>query len=64
MIKDRNTLRLEVDTQSNHTTGHSPETLADSPALLHLGSVPSKCGLPCGDWDPPNLQKGSEDQAD
>lgn len=40
VIKGRNTLRLEVDTQSNHTTGRLPETLADSPVLLHLGSLP------------------------
>lgn len=58
VIKGRNTLRLEVDTQSNHTTGRLPETLTDSPALLHLGSPPSKCGLLCGDWDLPTLHKG------
>lgn len=40
VIMGRDTLRLEVDTQSNHTTGRLPESLAGSPALLHLGSLP------------------------
>lgn len=63
MVKGRNTLRLEVDTRSNHTTGPLPATLADTPAPLHLGGLPSKCGLPV-DWDPLTLQRGSRDQAD
>lgn len=63
MIQGRNTLRLEVDTHSNHTTGPLPATLANIPGLLHLGGLPSKCGLPCRDWDL-TLQWGNRDQAD
>lgn len=55
----RNTLQLEVDTQSNHTSGPLPETLADSPALLHLGNLPSKYGLPCA-----TSKRVAKDQAD
>lgn len=62
VIKGRNTLRLEVDTQSNHTMGTSPVTLAAIPVPLHLGGLPSKYGLPCGSWDPLTLQKGSRGQ--
>lgn len=40
VTKGRNSLQLEVDMESNHTTGPLPATLADSPALLHLGGLP------------------------
>lgn len=46
VIKGRNTLRLEVDTQSNHTTGTSPVTLAATPAPLHLGGLPKTTAQP------------------
>lgn len=54
VIKGRNTLRLEVDTHSNHTTGRLPETLADSPALLHLGSPPKSEAA----WPEPPAYRG------
>ncbi|XP_062949056.1 laminin subunit alpha-5 [Cynocephalus volans] len=39
-IKGGNMLRLEVDTQSNHTMGPLPAALAGVPAPLHLGGLP------------------------
>lgn len=41
VIQGRNTLRLEVDTHSNHTTGPLPATLVNTPGLLHLGGLPN-----------------------
>ncbi|XP_021110870.1 laminin subunit alpha-5 isoform X2 [Heterocephalus glaber] len=38
--KGRDVLRLEVDTQSNHTMGPTASAVADSPAPLHLGGLP------------------------
>ncbi|CAO2577350.1 Laminin subunit alpha-5 [Lemmus lemmus] len=40
VIQGRNTLRLEVDAHSNHTTRPLPVTLASTPVLLHLGGLP------------------------
>ncbi|MBZ3880868.1 Laminin subunit alpha-5, partial [Sciurus carolinensis] len=43
--KGGNMLRLEVDTESNHTMGPSLAALANAPAPLHLGGLPGECGL-------------------
>uniref|UniRef100_A0A8C6QSK2 Laminin, alpha 5 n=1 Tax=Nannospalax galili TaxID=1026970 RepID=A0A8C6QSK2_NANGA len=40
VIKRKNMLRLEVDTQSNHTMGPVPVASADTRAPLHLGGLP------------------------
>lgn len=61
MTKGGNVLRLEVDTQSNHTLGPEPAALADTLVSLHLGGLPGEYGLsPSGTrlWGHPTPQLG------
>ncbi|XP_004644257.1 laminin subunit alpha-5, partial [Octodon degus] len=46
--KGGNVLRLEVDTQSNHTLGRSATATANSPAALHLGGLPETTAAASG----------------
>ncbi|XP_036862294.2 laminin subunit alpha-5 isoform X1 [Manis javanica] len=48
VTKGGNVLRLEVDTQSNHTLGPEPAALADTLVSLHLGGLPEPMDAQAG----------------